>query len=437
MPSLTEKKCGGQLGKNKSLMKAKRQSASTVLYAFLQKWAKEHSNISIISKPSIAWQSIAHKSITVRFKFIDRDIELTVSVPKDLPKQIKRSRKLDGAFLSAFEDYLTFATVSAFYSEYEIIFEHNFANKEIITLHALPQLCRFCQKGFPETQFHKLAHAIPDSCGNKTLFTNYECDTCNQLFGNTIEDHFGRWSNANRTMFNVIGKEKAPNLFNKRGSIIPNEDVTEIKISDQSMAEFDSDQNEIRLHLINPSYIPLAVLKAFYKMALSVMPEEEFKNFSHLVGWIKGESLEPGKGVATSLLSTHCKQVTHCKSSCILLRQKSPNNKTPYMTFVLVLGQFCYQTFVTASFETQNDPVVFSPFSVLLENSLSPHSIVHLDDMNDINTRKNEGIMVTLKSLAPIVFPDTTNKHKSELKSADRKQRTRSESSFPKLEPRE
>ena len=50
------------------------------------------------------------------------------------------------------------------------------------------QRCRFCGGYSPGVSFQQQAHAIPEALGNKTLFTSYECDNCNQKFGRGIEN---------------------------------------------------------------------------------------------------------------------------------------------------------------------------------------------------------------------------------------------------------
>lgn len=52
--------------------------------------------------------------------------------------------------------------------------------------------CRFCGRAKPEVSFRKEAHALPESIGNESLFTYYECDTCNQAFGEGCENDFGK-----------------------------------------------------------------------------------------------------------------------------------------------------------------------------------------------------------------------------------------------------
>lgn len=53
--------------------------------------------------------------------------------------------------------------------------------------------CRFCGKNETEVGFKKIAHAFPESVGNKSLATYYECDECNQFFGETIEREYANF----------------------------------------------------------------------------------------------------------------------------------------------------------------------------------------------------------------------------------------------------
>jgi hypothetical protein len=63
--------------------------------------------------------------------------------------------------------------------------------------------CRFCGKRSPEVSFRQDAHAISELMGNKSLFTYYECDACNKLFGDGIETDFGNWSKPMRTLARI------------------------------------------------------------------------------------------------------------------------------------------------------------------------------------------------------------------------------------------
>ena len=77
------------------------------------------------------------------------------------------------------------------------------------------QRCRFCGGCSPEASFRQKAHAIPEALGNKTLFTSYECDICNQMFGRGIENDLGNWSKPMRTLSLISGKSGIPTLKGK------------------------------------------------------------------------------------------------------------------------------------------------------------------------------------------------------------------------------
>lgn len=81
------------------------------------------------------------------------------------------------------------------------------------------KVCRFCGGSEPTVSFRLEAHAIPEALGNKSLFTNYECDGCNKFFGGDIENDLGKWSKPHRTFACICGKKGVPTL--KRGGPEP------------------------------------------------------------------------------------------------------------------------------------------------------------------------------------------------------------------------
>ena len=72
--------------------------------------------------------------------------------------------------------------------------------------------CRFCGGVRPKVTFKKVAHAVPESLGNKSLFSFYECDDCNRLFGDGIENDLGNWSIPMRTLARIKGKKGFPTM---------------------------------------------------------------------------------------------------------------------------------------------------------------------------------------------------------------------------------
>jgi hypothetical protein len=152
--------------------------------------------------------------------------------------------------------------------------------------------CRFCAKRSPEVTFRKHAHAIPELLGNKSLFTYYECDACNELFGGGIENDFGNWSKPMRTVARIRGKTGVPTIKRTHrgwrvegvqgGLHVKHEDVDPV-------FEVDEDNRQMTFKLPRDPYIPVAVLKAFVKMGLALLPDEEMPNFQSALEWVRTE----------------------------------------------------------------------------------------------------------------------------------------------------
>ncbi len=154
------------------------------------------------------------------------------------------------------------------------------------------RVCRFCGKKPPEVGFRKVAHAIPEAIGNKSIESAYECDTCNDKFGRGIENDLGSWSKPMRTFARIRGKNGVPTL--KKGGDAPGWRIeygtTGFNISsyeDDPLYDVDESNKTITFKLKRDAYTPVAVLKAFMKIGLTLLPDEEVKNFPHLMAWVR------------------------------------------------------------------------------------------------------------------------------------------------------
>lgn len=70
--------------------------------------------------------------------------------------------------------------------------------------------CRFCDRDENEVTFNKIAHVFPESIGNNVLISNYECDECNQFFGNTIENEYSNFFGLYHSVMQIEGKTGVP-----------------------------------------------------------------------------------------------------------------------------------------------------------------------------------------------------------------------------------
>ena len=275
---------------------------------------------------------------------------------------------------------------------YEEIFRHNFEDKNQLLLEATTRECRFCRRKQPEVSFRKRAHAVPEAVGNKTLRTRYECDVCNDFFGRTVEDDFGRWSNLQRTLFRVERNGGIPKFKTKSGSIeVTDESVTEIKVGKNVRASINPDTGNVNVQVDLPTFIPLAVLKAIYKMALTVMPESEVVDFRNIIDWVRNPNLSavaPFR-LNSSILMTYSGGLEH--GYVVLFKRQTPDKSLPYMTFVLSFGDICYQAILPPGREKQEKNMIITPFYQLRDKEQlvsAEHSIVGLASCkkNDLQT---------------------------------------------------
>lgn len=154
------------------------------------------------------------------------------------------------------------------------------------------RVCRFCGKRRPEVTFRKAAHAIPEALGNKSIESAYECDACNDKFERGIENDLGKWSKPMRTFARIRGKSGVPTL--KKGGDAPgwrieygNTGFNITSYEDDPLYTVDEASKQIIFKLKRDSYTPVAVLKAFMKVGLTLLPDEEVRNFPHLMAWVQ------------------------------------------------------------------------------------------------------------------------------------------------------
>jgi len=216
--------------------------------------------------------------------------------------------------------------------------------------------CRFCGKDEREVTFKKIAHAFPEFIGNNVLASNYECDICNQYFGNTIENEYGNFFSLYHSIMQIKGKRGVPECSFKIPCAKRNEECADhcFKLSfiDDipaiSMCKEVSDQyvslsnNSITISKPVGKCCPIAVFKAIVKMAITVMPIEELSLFSDTIKWICNPehfNLRNDKKLLVRYQIIPGFNVTKYPHYWMFRRKKTVFNK-PYMLFNLTYGCF-------------------------------------------------------------------------------------------------
>lgn len=211
------------------------------------------------------------------------------------------------------------------------------------------RVCRFCGKKPPEVTFKKIAHAIPELLGNKSMESAYECDDCNEEFGKGIENDLGNWSKPMRTLIRIRGKSGVPTL--KKGGDKPgwrieyNQSRLNIAaFEDDPIYEVDEEKKQITFKLRRDAYTPVAVLKAFQKIGLTLLPDEEVKNFVGLIAWVRTtDHSKPYLDKCPVLYAFQPGPMPNDLIAALVLRRKHNAKGFPYAFLVLSYGNEVFQ----------------------------------------------------------------------------------------------
>jgi hypothetical protein len=212
--------------------------------------------------------------------------------------------------------------------------------------------CRFCGERSPEVTFRQDAHAIPELLGNKSLFTYYECDACNELFGRGIENDLGNWSKPMRTLARIRGKTGVPTIKRthrgfriegvSRGLHVTHGEADPV-------FEVDKDKREVTFKLPRDPYTPVAILKAFVKIGLALLPAEEIPNFQSALEWIRSEDHSIGVLFDWTVWHTFMPGAYRSDiTAAMVFRRKRDAIDLPYAFFVLMYGNEMFQVFLPA-----------------------------------------------------------------------------------------
>ncbi|MGU7776373.1 HNH endonuclease [Burkholderia sp. MR1-5-21] len=210
-----------------------------------------------------------------------------------------------------------------------------------------PQVCRYCGKTSADVTFSNVSHAFPEQIGNKKLVDLRECDVCNTHFATTADDHFAKWTLANRAVGRIKGKKKVPSYESNGFRIDHKQGDLNIRVRDgDPRVKLDPEGKHLQMVFQRQPYVPMGVFKCFVKMALAVLPEPEASECQHLKGWL----LQPTHSyesfpfkplmVYTQLVPG---RLPNDKVTYILLRRKAGVTGCPYLFFVVQYSNYVHQ----------------------------------------------------------------------------------------------
>lgn len=158
------------------------------------------------------------------------------------------------------------------------------------------RICRFCGLSYPEVTFDKKAHAISESLGNKKIFCNDECDSCNKNFGK-LEQQFYNSIAFLFSLYQRKGKEGLRNIKSKFLQI-DNNSSPQPKISFKNirvdLPENIHDINGFHFEVETPEYkfIPQNIYKCLCKYALSLIASKYLSKLTSTIKWVTSENFE-------------------------------------------------------------------------------------------------------------------------------------------------
>lgn len=209
-------------------------------------------------------------------------------------------------------------------------------------------VCRFCKKDKTQTTFRKKAHAIPEFLGNKTLRTKNECDQCNEKFGKLLEDNLAKFLLPYNSLTQVCGKNGVPTYIDRTNNIRI-ESVNgsaEISNFNSPFIKLDEQNKSLTIQMQTQKIKPIKVYKAFLKMALSIMPEDELINFKDLINYIQEEQDRASKGLSKIIVTFTPGSKPYDNYMNIILRKKNNQKNLPYMYYIFSYGNFIFQTMI-------------------------------------------------------------------------------------------
>jgi hypothetical protein len=182
---------------------------------------------------------------------------------------------------------------------YDEIFSYDArTDKKIYLGNATNKKCRFCDRASSEVTFTNKAHAIPELLNNKGIISNYECDSCNNKFSETIENQLGimlapyrairqlRKKGGGKVQLSSSTKFKVNNGEFSVTTPIYKESTDNINI----MTGIDA-KGKLFLRIKSKvEYTPIECYMAYVKMAISIAPETEVYNLKWAIDWLMTES---------------------------------------------------------------------------------------------------------------------------------------------------
>lgn len=304
------------------------------------------------------------------------------------------------------------ATLAAtnFYDKHYVVSEPVFLEpgmKLMLGSSERPKHCRFCGNSEPAVTFRDKAHALPAAFGNTGLFSNYECDSCNHLFGEGIENHLGNWSKPMRTLSRIKGRNGVPTI--KKPGSGKGWRVEHAKggfqltqYEEDPFFEIDEEAKQVRFELHRDTYIPVAVLKGLVKIGLTLIPDVETQHYCETFDWIRDTDHTRNFVAKFPVIRTFIPgPVRNDLIVLMLMRRRAEVDTVPYAFFTFAYGNDVLQVFLPSLSQDKcidGKPLSLMPFPTPGAHSptLHGHPRVHVETLTGREPVNGEKVRATL-----------------------------------------
>lgn len=282
-----------------------------------------------------------------------------------------------------------------------------------------PPKCRFCHQSKPAVTFSKDAHLVPAFVGNKTLFSRYECDDCNERFSQ-FEDDLAKMTMGDRAISQVPKRKGFTPLKpqGKKSSFVRDGAGVVIKqYTDEGVFTLDRENSQMVITYDTQPFRPLGVYKALAKIAYGLLPEEDLPNFEELRLWLIEKDVATRKVYADKghwCFHTFVPGPSPFPRPIIALLRRKADVAAPYLMFFLAFGNWTYQIFVPcpkmdAQLADKPFNVVVYPHLHMLQPWLLPGLIQAKQLFLDEPERKSENRVLRLHfdAIVPTKPPET------------------------------
>ena len=218
------------------------------------------------------------------------------------------------------------------------------------------RVCRFCKRDAKHTSFNNEAHAIPALIGNSTLFTHYECDSCNSIFGG-YENEFGNFGGIWHTLSLVSGRDGVPKFKDKKNNFFITGKDNEIRLYIDATEgttegiQFNEDKSLMAIDTFKPAFVPLDVLRCFIKMAMTFMDARSVDDYDKTRRWLIGEINNKDIDMHPYFLVPRARgKKRFAQPIVMLMRKRGSKKKTPFTipehSLLIFYGIFIYQIYI-------------------------------------------------------------------------------------------